>query len=141
VLVPGVNVFKLDARREHKLPRVFNGQSARTNQPSANARFFQDFAQRGVVRQLVVLDVAAGWQPAPQLAVVVEQDAASVDDKDGDGEVAQDRARSERRMGGHARGAVYPVGAWRLKRFPGDCWRLTTRAWQHSTRRCALPAR
>jgi hypothetical protein len=53
-----------------------------------------------------------------------------VDDKYGDGEVAQDLARGDRRMGGHARGPVYPVGAWRLKRFRGDCWRLTTHAWQ-----------
>src|SRR5437870_8531999 len=68
----------------------------------------QDFATSRVVRQLVSLDVASGRQPPAEFAVVVQQDAPGVDDKDGDGEVAQDLARGDRRMGGHARGPVYP---------------------------------
>ncbi len=68
----------------------------------------QDLAPSGVIWQLVVLDVAAGWQPAAKFAVVMQQDAPGVDDKDGDGEVAQDLARGNRRMGGHARRPVYP---------------------------------
>jgi hypothetical protein len=34
-----------------------------------------------------------------------------VNDEDGDGEVAQDLARSDLRMGRHARRPVYPEGA------------------------------
>ena len=68
---------------------VVDWQTARADQAHAHARLFEHFAERGVVGQLVVFDVAAGRQPLAELAVVVQQHAARVDDEDGDGEVAQ----------------------------------------------------
>src|SRR5438105_10078709 len=73
-----------------------------------HAGLLQDFATSRIVRQLVILDVPSGRQPPPQLRVVVQEHAPGVDDEHGDGEVAQNLARGNRRMGGHARGPVYP---------------------------------
>jgi membrane-associated phospholipid phosphatase len=109
MLMAGINVLYLDAGRHHELLRQNDREAARAYQADLDTCLFQNFPPRRVVRKFVVFDVATRWQPAAQLAVVVEQDAPSVDDEDGDGEVAQDLARGDRRMGGHARGPVYPV--------------------------------
>src|SRR5258706_1376645 len=49
--------------------------------------FFLRLAQRGLLRVLVQLDVAAQRQPFVELAMVDEQDVSVVTDKDRDGEI------------------------------------------------------
>src|SRR5690606_25352006 len=81
-----------------------------TDQRDGDARFLTNLAHRGVVRDLVRLDVAATRQPEAELPMVVEQQLRSPGHEDTHREVARDR-----RGGGVAR-AAHDVRSMRFSR-------------------------
>jgi len=90
MLVTGRDGFKLDPRgtdQLSRLARVVTGEASLPEQLDLDSGLFQHLSPGGIIGQLVWLDVPTWWQPATELGMLVQQNAAPVDDENGYGKV------------------------------------------------------
>jgi hypothetical protein len=69
VLMPGLNVFELNAGWPNQLARMGDRKTALADQLDRHTGFFSYLADRCLVRQFVDFDVSARGQPLLQLAM------------------------------------------------------------------------
>jgi hypothetical protein len=82
------DVFELNARRPHELPRIVYWQSALSVENDVHAGFLLDFTYRRLVGKLTRLNMPARWQPHSQENMAVEQHPPVGDDEDGNSKMA-----------------------------------------------------
>jgi hypothetical protein len=69
MFVAGTNRLELNAGRSNELPGIIDPDTTLADEHYLNPSFLDDFPDRGVVRQLIRLDVAAGWKPHLELSM------------------------------------------------------------------------
>src|SRR5690606_6859861 len=92
VLVVVRDELELDTGRHHQLNGligVVGGQALLTDEPDRETGLLRNLPDRGLIRQLVRLDVPAGREPLAEFGVKMEEHAPLMHDEHRDGEVAR----------------------------------------------------